>query len=375
MNTLTNPTRSASGMTSRIGPALFTADLYKVDSRLAERLPNPQAINVEWIFALFGGLIEGITGQHSGALIEEAYPSPLARLAVYRRLGLEFSSAGWAALYEDLGDPVIESQIAERFAGRLAVVFEMPPYLEAIFARHGIPFVALCIHPIRFLPDYMFGIRSNVPEISARLCELAVPPSVFGDFARISAARTVRVFRSRALHPGAAVFCGQIEIDSSLIHGGRIYGEEDIEAALLDLLGQHERVYFKAHPHLKKVDQYKDMVAKLRRCEWLEANIYDLFARPEIELFAGLSSGSLFEAKVFGRRSRAYIARRPWVDLEGAPPGRILEDGLYVAAPPSIFLESFWAYVLGYTDRQPEPSGFDPTHCALRDSLNMKWGR
>jgi hypothetical protein len=359
----------------KVSSVVFTSDLLKVDDRLPERLPNPQRINIEWLHALFSPLAEKFTGQKSRLLVEESYPDQLSRLRVFRELGLEFSSGGWAALYEELAHPEIETAIAQRFLDTLVISFELPPYMEAIFRRHDIAFIDLTIHPIRFLPDYMFGIRSNVREISLRAHAMAVPASLFHDFARISVARSTRSFRGKKFEPGSAVFLGQIEVDASLIERGRIVDFEDVESAVLDLSRRHSRVYYKAHPHTQTLDRQKSFIAGLQRCEWLEANVYDLFSRPEIEVFGSMSSGSLLEATVFSRETRFYMDKPRKFDLSGLSAEEVFAESLYVAAPPSIFNEDYWAYLLGAVNAPSAlclPSAADQ---ALRSTLGMKWGR
>ena len=111
------------------------------------------------------------------------------------------------------------------------------------------------------------------------------------------------------------------------------------------------------------------------RCSWLEVNIYDVLARPEVALAASLSSGSLVEAGFFGRETLRYIARPPGVEVGGAPHEEVFRHGRYVAAPPAIFRQDWWAYVLGLTDAAPDLALPDPAVGALRGSLNQKWGR
>lgn len=365
----------APGLMTKAGSIVFTSDLLRVDDLLQERLPNPQRLNVEWMHALFAPVLARATGQRCRIFTAEEHPNPLARLSVYRRLQRDFSSDGWASLYDALGDPAVEDEIASRYAGALVIAYELPPYLEAILRRHEIGFIDLAVHPIRYLPDYMFGIRSNIPEVSARLHATQVPPALFGEFARLSAARSVRAYRNNLPEPGCAVFLGQMAIDSSLIHNGRIHDAEDVELALTDLSTRYRKVYYKAHPHRKDTDRLKALVASLPRCQWLDVNIYDLLARDEVELVASLSSGTLVEAGFFGRRARPYIGREARVDVSGAPHEEVFARGRFVAAPPAVFGTAYWSYILGLAEQPPELSLFDPWRDALRTTLNMKWGR
>lgn len=360
---------------SSAGSIIFTADLLRVEDHEPHRLPNPQATNIAWIHALFGPLLREITGRSCRTFIAEDYPNPLARLAVFRRLQRDFSSAGWASLHAALGDEALEDEIASRFAGALVISFETPPYLEAILRRHGIGFIDLTIHPVRYLPDYMFGIRSNIPAVSSRIHATQVPPKIFADFARISMARSVRVYRNAQLEPGAALFVGQMNVDSSLIHRGRLFTTEDVEAALLELSTRYPKVYYKIHPHRKDAAELKTLIASLPRCEWIDANIYDLLSRPEIDVVASLSSGTLVEAGFFGRQTKRYIDRPLSIDVTCTEHDDVFHRAQHVAAPSAIFGAEYWSYLLGYTDTPPALEYPDASRDALRTTLNMKWGR
>jgi hypothetical protein len=362
-------------LATRLDPVIFTSDLLKVDDRLQERLPNPQLINIEWLYELFAPLLTRITGRHCRIFAGEDHPNPLARLSVYRRLQREFSSAGWASIYQALDDRALEDEIAACFAGALVISFELPPFLESILRRHDIGFIDLAVHPVRYLPDYMFAVRSNIQAVSERMHATQVPPAVFADAARLSAARSRRVYRNNPVEPGSAVFLGQIEVDASLIHRGRLYDNEDVEAALVDLSTRYQKVYYKAHPHRKDLDGVRQLIASMPRCQWLDVNVYDLLSRHEIEVVASLSSGTLVEAGFFGRATRSYIERPPAVDVTAAPHEEVFLRGQYVAAPPAIFNEGYWSYLLGSTERPPETAGFDLTREAFKTTLNMKWGR
>lgn len=354
---------------ANIRKIIFTSDIYKVDDRNNDRGSNPQTINIEWIKALFGNILAELFVDNVN-LITGNENSPINRLHAYRRFGLPFSSASWAEIYDAIGDIEFEQRIAEYFSDSLVISFEMPPYLAGVLSRADVPFIDLSIHPIRFLPDYMFGLRSNITSIYERAFAVRMPDHVIDGFARISNARTVRVMRGWRPVPGSAVFFGQTAIDASLISDGRLWGVSDVEDALADLALSHSRVYYKFHPHLKERAEIDRIVSGIKRCEVVEVGAYDIMACPEVDVFASLSSGTLNEAARFGGRTKRYINRDDHFSLV---PGHV-DISKYVAQTAAIFSKEYWKYILGYTD-EIRNSFPDFKEHALRATLNMKWAR
>lgn len=354
---------------------VFTSDLLKLDDRSADIQRNPQRINIDWIHALFSqSFAEHLGVDRVGVEYGDERGYGSARWQVYSKLGLPLETASWARIFDGDADlmEVIEPVVLDRVQGGLVVGFELPPYMLKVLARNSIPYVDFAIHPIRYLPDYMFGVRTNVGPWRERIRACALPESVMRDFARISRSRTVRVMRDRLPDEGSVLFLGQIEVDASLIAEGKMAGTEDVERALTELSFLYSKIYYKHHPHHRDPKSLKRMVQDFRRCEWLEVNVYDAFGCGRFDLIATLSSGAAIEAKYFGLKSRWMLARPNYFDA--AHPN---EDERYYPIYGEPFRGDFWRHVFSMQDgadayplRLP-----DPAEGATRFGLNMKWGR
>lgn len=344
---------------------VFTSDLLKVDDRLTNKGPNPQNINIDWIYELFSDFIRNATGLPVAKYVADEH----TRVSWYHRIGEKFSSAAWARHYNATYPEPIAEDIVGALSGSLVIGFEMPGGMTKILDRAGIKYIDLSIHPIRFARDYFFGCRSNDPTLAERIGGMQVDQHYIDGFVRISKARSSRVYRNRKLEPGSAVFLGQIEIDSSLIENGAIADARTTEYALLSLSAEYGKVYYKYHPHRKERREIETALKKIPNCEVIEVNIYDLLWAPEVFCFASLSSGSLHEARAFARATKRFISSTedPYCHEEYA------HGPTYLPVKGSVFSESFWHRLL--VDGNAALDEPDYVDGAFRFSINQKWGR
>jgi hypothetical protein len=339
-------------MWSRIA---FTSDLLRVDG---VNLDNPQRINVDWIKALFGELIEKALCLPSDICLG----SNQDRIRWYRLLDVPFSLEGWASIYEEVHCPQLESELIELFDKSFIVAFELPPYLRKIFNKANLTYIDTCVHYVRFLPDYILGIRSNDPAIMDRMAKSQFPESLFYDFARISRAGTVRTHRDRKIDPGSAFFLGQVEVDTSLIYNSKIAGSIELEDALLQLAASYPSVYYKFHPYRREKNSVHKIVSSIRRCAITDVNMYDAMSDNDIAVVASLSSGGLQEAKFFHKQAWRFLPLD--MDRTSLP---------YVPAPPQISSYDYWSHVLHGTEvMQQSLHQFDRP---IRSTLNITWGK
>ncbi|WP_269586052.1 hypothetical protein [Roseibium sp. Sym1] len=353
-----------------INKIIFTSDIYKIDDRSSDHFRSPQSINIDWLHVLFSGFLESLLGVQSEKFSGEEINSRINRLFFFETLGRPVSSQAWASFYESTLEPEFQSRLADYFKDSFVVGFELPPYLINLFNQENVTFVDLSIHPVRYLNDYVFGIRSNEQGLQQRAMKARVPDDVFFDFARLCAARSARVFRNDRPSAGSALFLGQIEVDASLICNGGVYGLEELEASLIDLRRSYSKVYYKFHPHRKDRTSVEDVISKIGGCELIDANVYDLLSCRELSLVTGFSSSAIHEARYFGRSAERILPTRDLFDLRGEQQDPVA----YAPAPRDILQFEYWEYLVsGKADfSQTLPTIADD---ALKYSLNQKWGR
>lgn len=345
---------------------VFTSDFLKVDDRQKDILQSPQEVNVNWIYELFSPLLESATDLSAYKYVADPY----TRLKIYREADVEFSTTGWASFYhETLDRNIISNSTGHIFVDSIVVGFEMPPYLINYLESIHVTYIDLSIHPVRFLQDYRFGIRSNKPQIQEKIFSSAQDVRELELDVRVSKARSSRVYRNRNLVPNSAMFIGQIEVDSSLIYDGKVADLDSVEGHLLRLLDEHPHVYYKFHPHRQNKTDLNRMINSNSRASVIEVNIYDAFAADEISLFASLSSGSLHEACLFGKKTKRFIPKSAdpfdFANYEYGPS--------YSLAPGGIFYLDYWKYLLGHSDFLNIERIH--TQTPLKFSLNQQWGR
>lgn len=351
---------------------VFTSDFLKIDDRARNRLLSPQNINIDWISALF---TQPILELLPGLSVEQFYGDEgqynSIRWKAYSDYGLPIESASWAALYDGPGDlpEYLANTLSDTLTGALCLTFEAPPYLLTTLDALSVPYIDVAIHPVRYLPDYLFGYRTNVDSVRTRLELFRLQESRLRDFARISSARTARIFRHNLPPEGSAIFFGQIEVDASLIVDGRIASTADVETALFELSATHDSVYYKPHPHVKNTDSLKKLVERLPGCKWIEVNAYDALAAKCFSTVATLSSGTAVEARYFGKNARRFLSNyNPFSSDVGNPL-------VYTPVYATSLSQEFWAHLLMNRKPSSPPAVPDPFENGVKFSLNMKWGR
>lgn len=168
---------------------------------------------------------------------------------------------------------------------------------------------------------------------------------------------------------GSALFLGQIEVDASLIYGGKMASIEDVENSLIELSMIYPKVYYKAHPHAKNLEVLKKSISKITKCQWFEMNVYDALAQNAFSLVATMSSGSAYEAQFFGKQVKYYLDVKQHFNY--ANPNKY---EVYYPIYKDILNIGYWDWLFNDASFvfSPYPDAFEG---AIKYSSNMKWGR
>ncbi len=353
---------------------VFTTDVLKVDDRSDKKYENPQEIHSDWLFSLFGTTFSEILNCKISTLTGTEPSDPLNRFKFYSDFQLPFDSSGWASAFhsdEDEADYIAEA--LKPYKNHLFFGFELSPLLINALNKASIHYIDLTLHAIRFLPDYVFGMRTNVPEFQERIAAMTIPHEDIVSHARMSLGRSARVFRNVAVSPGSAVFLGQIDVDSSLIDGKKMITPKEVISTLIELKSYFPKVYYKFHPHFKNRQPFEAEL-KSHNINILDVNIYDLFVIDKNITFCSISSGSLIEAELFGKTT-LRLSKTPspqGVKPSDVPPSE--RSTTYLPVSGISLTPAFWRYLFSGSEEQLNPGVPLPSD-AMKFMINQKWGR
>jgi hypothetical protein len=351
---------------------IVTSDVFRIDDRSNNQFENPQRINIDWIYKLIAPVISKELGEHNLNKVygdEGGFES--LRWKLFSNLELPIEGTSWASVYDNVDFDLLDYILGESFKSSLILSYEISPSLINYFETRQIPYLDFSIHPVRFLPDYMFGIRTNVSEWEKKIKNVSLPEETIFDFARVSAARTSRVMRGKLPLQGSALFLGQLTVDASLIEDGIILDDEYLAECLIRLSSAYPKVYFKGHPHCKFQEKRKQIVSKIKNCEWIEVNVYDALACDNIDYVTAISSSGVIEAKYFNKRSSWMSNKKNIFDTSNEN-----KYSVYWPVYELSMRADFWKYIFSASKnikfKHEHPNPFDG---AMKFNINMKWGR
>jgi hypothetical protein len=340
------------------------------------RFPT-QHYNIQWCRDLLRAQVQAATGLPVEMLAWNAAGVVAGQLdnaaidTFYNVLGLPRTVAAWAGIYEEAALPdMVGAYLAELFRDALVVAFELPPYVEHVLRRHGIPFVDVIIHPVRFLDDIFFAIRTGDADSNARVATYAIAEEQIHAVAGLQAASARRLFKF-APQDGSALLLLQTRFDRTQIRDGVFVGAMDFLDGIDHVVGPSRRVYVKDHPLDPKTRHAVAVLSRFRNAETIESNVYKLFACDGIHTVLTLSSSTGIEARYFGKQCH-FLYRQP---NEFAFDGAVPADGEFVGVFDAFLTPDFWRDVLAPMVPTTRETGvvipFKPNR--LRISLRSFW--
>lgn len=355
-----------------ISRIVVTSDLLRVDDQKADRLADPNPNNVDFLNVLIGAPLARALSVSSLSAAALSEPLPSLRLRIFRMHGLPVSMASWARLYAGLSAEG-GAEIARLFKDALVVGYELPPYMVALLREHQVPFVDFSVSPIRFLPDYIFAVRTNVTALRHSLSGARVPQWMISREARLLTALGLRRREgiSAKLPKNAVLFIGQADHDNSMIANGRMADDIDVRVHLQRIADRTGQVCYKRHPYRKNFDGLGKFIENDERMILIDHNIYELLGSGLVQEVHSLSSGVLHEARYFGVTCTRVlpVTTRHCVD-DGDP-----SPDEYFGVLPHVLEEGFWTAVAKGSEFRLEDAHLRLSDAALKQCLSMQWGR
>lgn len=254
----------------------------------------------------------------------------------------------------------------------LVIGYELSEATRTILTDCGIAYIDIWLHPVRYLDDLLFGIRSNRVEYNEIFAHYEYPEEncyIYADLLRIQNYRGFRRF-SNTLSPGSSLFIGQTLQDKAIASPDGMLTILNFQDRFMDIARTSSHVYYSRHPFVKSGDEAcLAFVNGLDNTSLTQTPVYHLLAADEVETVASVSSSVVTEARYFGKKTIYFY--KPPVPVYGAA-----ENSYYSLMHHYLFAD-FWRAVFT-TD-----AGLARATCGrtlpapkdkIRDILSWYWG-
>ncbi|SCM74312.1 conserved hypothetical protein [uncultured Pleomorphomonas sp.] len=291
---------------------------------------------------------------------------------IYDAVKLPLNVEGWCGLISQPALPAsIESRLLSLFGADLVVGYEMPEHLLRLLNRAGIAVIDVVLHPVRFLDDIIFALRTNRQDIHARLLRHEIQRNEMVRQAGFIKAKAAWMKPPLSLSPGALLLLGQVDTDRAAVDTstGRLRNLADHAEGLLELIVRSSTTLFRPHPYQPTDSKSFALVKRLQSVRLTNANYYHLLSQNEIETVCALNSSGLVEAELFGKEA-VWLA--PPCYRFGTDQPEETGYGAAVAQDGAWYTPAFWEAVrlkTGLSEEHPVPL----TPNRLRRSLNADW--
>lgn len=220
----------------------------------------------------------------------------------------------WLKIYDLENIPQVAIDYYKKYISDSLVIYhEAPNIIKRIHDILNIPYIDLNVHPIRFLDDNFWGMTTNNCEIFNKLKKYQVDERSFYLYANLIKAQ-VKSWTDSKILPNSLLFTGQTNIDKSLYSNGNAMTIFDFEDKLKQFGNKYSKVYYKAHPYNDNLGQIRQFLKQFDFIEEISENFYKLCADSNISAVASITSGTLYEAKYFGKES--IFLGEPYVHLD-----------------------------------------------------------
>lgn len=292
---------------------------------------------------------------------------------IYDALKLQLSIEGWGKLISLPTLPEqVERHLISLFNADLVVGYEMPEHLLRLLNRAGIAVIDVVLHPVRFLDDIIFALRTNRQDIHARLLCHEIQKNEMIRQAGFIKAKAAWMRPPHMLPPGASLILGQVDTDRAAVDPstGSFRSLVDHAETLLDLVVRSSATLFRPHPYQFTESQTHSFFKRLPSVHFTNASYYHLLAQNEIETVCALNSSGLVEAELFGKE--AIWLTQPCYQF-GTDAPEADKFGALVPQDGGWYSPTFWEAIrskAGLSEEKSTPLSPD----RLRRSMNADWG-
>ena len=261
----------------------------------------------------------------------------------YKLCGLKLENElDWYEIYDMKNVPDAAVEYYNKYINNSLVIYhEIPHIYRTIHAKLNIPYIDMNVHPVRFLDDNFWGMKTNSKQIFDRLKTVQVDEEVFYIYAGMHRANFAQA--PLGIAQNSALFAGQTNIDKSLYSNGKFLSIFDFKDKIMDLGEKYDRVYYKPHPYNRDLSKILEFLGQFPFVETINENIYKILSSDYLSNICALTSGSLYEAKYFGKESE-FLAP-PYLHFDYSKDCTFGEDTT-LSIYDEFMYPHFWAEVL-----------------------------
>ncbi|MGZ8216588.1 hypothetical protein [Methylomagnum sp.] len=353
---------------SKIKKILVTGDILRVN----EQGKPTQTININWLYHLVRPSLELLSGLPISPVALSGDGACLAKqLYSINRLPLGLNS--WVKLFNKRPNAREQALIHEVFQDSLVVSFELPEIIRMGLEELEIPYVDFTIHPVRFMDDLVFGLRSNIVGLAGEMLDSVVYEEEMHVAAGVALASLSRLPRIKECEEGddLALFACQTTDDKVLIKNGRLTLAEDFLDDFAELSAAHSKILVKPHPYAKQNNVVIALTRLFPNTELIDANFYHLLSHDSISHVYSLTSSTSIEAAYFGKIG-VHLGNYPYAFSDENGYG-----GHYLTIRPEIYAPKFWRSVLSKINvnvNAVRQITLPPERSRMRRSLRNFWG-
>lgn len=267
-----------------------------------------QSINIRWLNAILAPLFARLTTLPT-TMVEGSHEERGYSREFYRAAAKVPSVRSWVELFDSPCNPRQLALLENWFNKALIIGFEIPEIFIDGFIRLGMPFIDFTIHPVRFMHELLWGVRSNISNLEAIFSPYQVAEDDIWREAELVIAKFSRFPSPEHFgnHKDIALFACQTQIDKVLIANGKLHTLEHFYSRIKQAAGCHELLLIKEHPFEKQPRVFLDYLSKIKNTRFIKANFYKILAQPNLSAVYSIASSCSIEAVYFKKEGRHFI--------------------------------------------------------------------
>ena len=253
------------------------------------------------------------------------------------------------------------------------IIFQEAGALKQVVDKTDIKYIDIIISSIRFMEDLQFAFRSNIKEVTEKLCKYRIPDEhIIYQANRVKSYYWDRCCYINDYVKDSLLLCGQTEVDLSLIRNSKFISFMDFKDKINELSKQYPMIYYKSHPYCNPNSENEKFIRSFENIKIINENIYKLLSTEEFISVAALSSGTLTEAEYFGKTVHT-ISHRFVNYYKGKGD---VQKNEFILITDDYYSPTFWADILSpiFKTKECKYFNFHNRKNLLRQTLNVWWG-